>query len=295
MFSSIANVFKKICGNVGDKISGLFSSKKMDESFLDELRSILISSDAGVTFTNKIVSFLKTEMKKGVDEDSLKASLERELIRLLETNNSVDFDPDVALLVGVNGSGKTTFAGKYSAKLKNENKKVLMVAADTFRAAAVDQLGVWSDKVGVDVHKPSATQDSSSVIFDGCKRFRDEKFDRLVIDSSGRVQSKEHLMRELEKNLKVIRKNLSDSKIGVWLTIDSMLGQNSLNQAKVFSEVVGLDGVVLTKADGTGKGGIIFSVKEELGLPVIYTSFGEGIDSLKKFDHQDYIRDLFDG
>jgi fused signal recognition particle receptor len=196
------------------------------------------------------------------------------------------------LMVGVNGSGKTTFLGKLAHRLTQDGKKVLLVAADTFRAAATEQLQVWGEQTGADVFTGRDGQDPASVVFDGCKTFIEGNYDHLLIDTAGRLQTKINLMNELSKIKKIIARHLPDEHIHTWLTIDSMLGQSSMAQAEVFNESTTLDGIVLTKYDGTGKGGILFAISEKLNLPVQYLTFGEQIDKLAAFDRTEYVQAL---
>jgi len=196
------------------------------------------------------------------------------------------------MLAGINGSGKTTFAGKFANKLISDGKKPLLVAGDTFRAAATQQLLEWGKRVGVEVFVGKDNQDPASVIFDACSKFSSENYDHLVIDTAGRVQTKINLMNELKKMRSIINKKLPGEDINTWLTIDSMLGQNSFTQAKVFHEATSINGLILTKMDGTGKGGIVFSITKELGLPILYVTFGEKLEDLKSFNPKEYIANL---
>ena len=223
--------------------------------------------------------------------------------------------PDIILLVGVNGSGKTTLAAKLAYQAKRENpstpfdcaqdrlrqssglgtgKKVLLVAADTFRAAAQEQLAGWAHKLGVDIVTGSQNQDPASVVFAGCKKFKDENYQTLIIDTAGRLQTKTNLMKELEKIKRIITQQLPNLPVTTLLTIDAMIGQNSLEQARIFHESTSVSGLALTKMDGTGKGGIIFTIAAELNLPILLVSFGESPEQLKYFDAQEYVQALLD-
>ena len=201
--------------------------------------------------------------------------------------------PSIFLLLGINGSGKTTFVGKFAHLLTQQKKRVLLVAGDTFRAAATQQLQEWGTRVGVEVFVGKENQDPASVIFDASKKFREEKFDHLIIDTAGRLQTKVNLMQELQKMRRIIDKQLPTAEISTWLTVDAMLGQNSLTQAQIFHEATNLNGIVLTKLDGSGKGGIVFSIVTLLGIPITYVTFGEQLDQVKRFDAQEYVHDLF--
>ncbi|MFC1843034.1 signal recognition particle-docking protein FtsY [Candidatus Dependentiae bacterium] len=293
MFNFIKNKLKKIYTQVTSKISGLFSLKKIDEQTLKELEEILLSADTGVQTTRAIIDNLKTQFKKGEihEGQDLKKALESQLYEILATPVPQTGN-HVYVMVGINGSGKTTFAGKLAHKFKSEGKKVLMVAADTFRAAATEQLEKWAQNTGVDIVTGKQNQDPASVVFAGCEKFKQENFDVIIIDTAGRLQTKINLMRELEKIKKIITRHFPDEKINTLLTIDSMLGQNSLEQAKIFHESTNISGIVLTKMDGTGKGGIVFAITKELGIPVAYISFGEKLDMFKPFDEKDYVQEL---
>ena len=202
---------------------------------------------------------------------------------------------DLYLLVGINGSGKTTAAAKLAYQYKQENKRVLFIAADTFRAAATQQLAQWAQKLGADIVIGAEGQDPASVIFTGIQKFKQEQFDVLIIDTAGRLQTKINLMKELEKIKRVINSQLPQTPITILLTIDAMLGQNSFEQAKLFHESTPIDGVILTKMDGTGKGGIVFGITNELKIPIAYISFGEKPEQFTLFNAQEYVHDLLNG
>jgi len=294
MFGFIKDKIKKVYSNFTTKISSIFSRDSIDEEFLKELKVLLISADTGIKTTNDIMEKLSSGIKnKTINSlDEAKIELEQLLVSHLQINCVVDSMPKVLLLVGVNGSGKTTFAAKFANKLKQNNKKVVLVAGDTFRAAATNQLCEWATKVGVPVFVGKDNQDPASVIFDACKKFKDEEFDHIIIDTAGRLQNKVNLMKELEKIRKIIDRQLPSEKVATWLAIDSMIGQNSFTQAQIFNEVTNLDGLILTKLDGTGKGGIVFSIIEQLKLPIVYITFGEQPEDIKSFSAKEYVQDL---
>ena len=198
----------------------------------------------------------------------------------------------VFLFVGINGSGKTTSIGKLAHHYTQQGKKVLLVAADTFRAAAPEQLNQWALQVGADILIGKEGQDPASLVFQGCEKFKNEQYDILIIDTAGRLQTKINLMHELAKIKRSLSKQLPEESIATLLTIDSMLGQNSFEQAKLFKEATDVNGIILTKMDGTGKGGIVFAIAQELGIPVAFLTFGEQADQLKKFDAQEYVTEL---
>lgn len=293
MFSFLKNTFKKIYSQFTSKINALFSRNTLDENTLKELELLLISSDTGVKTTRTIIDNLKQKWQSGTiaQGSDLKQALEHELLAILQTKQAPT-DRTIYLLVGINGSGKTTFAGKLANKLTAEGKKVLLVAADTFRAAAPEQLTWWAERTKAHIFVGKESADPASVVFAGCEQFKNEKFDALIIDTAGRLQTKVNLMKELEKIRKVISRQLPDTAIATLLTIDSMLGQNSLEQATLFHESTQLDGIVLTKMDGTGKGGIVFGITGQLGVPVAYVTFGEQLDQIKSFDAQEYVHQL---
>ncbi len=295
MFSFIKNAFKKIYQQVTSNLALLFGQSSIDESTLKELEILLLSADTGAKTTASIMTELRKEyaagtIKKGGD---LKEALRKQLTAIL---TSIPTQPDpnsqIYLMVGINGSGKTTFTGKLAHHYQKQGKKVLLVAADTFRAAAPEQLAEWAKKTGVSIVVGKLNQDPASVVFDGCERFKNENFDILIIDTAGRLQTKINLMNELAKIKRIVSKQLPGLTTNILLTIDSMLGQNSFEQAKLFKESADVNGIILTKMDGTGKGGIVFSIAKELAIPVTYVSFGEKSDQYAPFDAKNYVDEL---
>ena len=296
MFGFIKDKVSKIYNQFTSKAVSIFSRKNLDNEFIKDLESLLLSADTGVKTTKKIIAKLQSDIgsKKIIDGEQAREELEKLLISELNLYKSKQLKPKVLLLVGINGSGKTSFIGKFANELKKEGKSVLLVAGDTFRAAAVEQLKSWGDKIGVQTFVGKPSQDPAAVIFDACKFFVEQNFDHMIIDTAGRLQTKTNLMKELEKIRKVACKVLPQEDINCWLTIDSMLGQNSLRQAEVFSQATKNDGIVLTKLDGTGKGGIVFSITNELKLPIVYVTFGESLEDIKTFDPQEYVKGLME-
>ena len=293
MLGFIKQALSKVYEQISSKLQGLFAQKKIDEETLKELEKILLSADTGVPTTKKIIQELRQEVSTGQIQQGtdLKKALNAKLLSTLKSK-TYNYDSQVFLLVGINGSGKTTFASKLAYWLKNKNKKVLLAAADTFRAAAVDQLIAWSEKLQIPIVIGKEQQDPASVVYKACQEFKDNNYDHLIIDTAGRLQNKVNLMKELEKIKNSIKKLLPNFKISTLLTIDSMLGQNSFDQAKLFSQSTDVDGIVLTKLDGTAKGGIVFSINHELGIPVAFISLGEQPEQMNTFNPETYVEQL---
>ncbi len=305
MFGFIKDKIKKVYNTFTSQISTIFSRNKLDEQLLKDLSILLISADTGAKTTNDIITQLKADIgsAKIKDIDEVKTALEKLLLSQLTLPqlsspqpSTVNLLPKITLLVGINGSGKTTFSAKLANIMHKQGKRVILVAGDTFRAAATQQLMEWGTKIGVPVFVGRENQDPASVIFDACKKFKDENYDHIIIDTAGRLQTKVNLMKELEKIRKIIDKQISDQisgcDISTWLTIDAMIGQNSLRQAELFEQATALNGVVLTKLDGTGKGGIVFSITQQFKIPILYTTFGEKLEDIKVFDAKEYVHGL---
>ncbi len=295
MFNFIKNKLKKIYSQFTSQLGALFGKSTINEATLKELEILLISSDTGVKTTRSIIEELRARIKNGTVQKGtdLKVALQGILLNALQqTPYKQHEDEQVFLLVGINGSGKTTFIGKLAHYHASKGKRVLLVAADTFRAAAPEQLTQWAKLSNTDIVVGKENQDPASVVFAGIERFKKEHYDILIVDTAGRLHVKVNLMNELTKIKRVITKQLPDKHINTLLTVDSMLGQNSFEQAKIFKENTNVDGIVLTKMDGTGKGGIVFAISQELQIPVAYITFGEKIDQFKMFDAQEYIKEL---
>jgi fused signal recognition particle receptor len=293
MFNFIKKALGSIYQQVTQKIWSLFNQTHIDEGTLRDLEKILISADTGVYTTRTIISNLQKQLAAGTISQGkdLQAALAQQLKALL-TIQPYDPDAHIYLLVGVNGSGKTTFAGKLGYWLKKQHKKVLYAAGDTFRAAATEQLSTWGQRLAIPVVTGKENQDPASVIFTACKQFLADGYNCLVIDTAGRLQSKTNLMKELEKIKRIITTQVGTKKISTLLTIDTMLGQNSFDQARIFNESTHVDGIVLTKMDGTGKGGIVFSIVQELKIPIAFISYGEQPDQISIFNADNYISQL---
>lgn len=297
MFNFIKQKLQKIYNNFTTKVSAIFGRTTIDESTLKELEITLLSADTGVQTTRTIINQLKQYAQDGTlpEGQNLRDALRNILITILQKTESISLaDRQVYVLAGINGSGKTTFVGKLAHLLSQNGKKVLLVAADTFRAAAAEQLHAWAQKIGVDIVIGTPNQDPASVVFAGCDKFKQEAYDALIIDTAGRLHTKTNLMNELAKIKRIITKQLPDQQITTLLTIDSMLGQNSFEQAKLFKECTSIDGIVLTKMDGTGKGGIVFAIADQLHVPIAYITFGEQLDQIKLFDPHNYVHELLD-
>ena len=277
----------------------LFKSLRLiDEDLMEELEEILVCADVGAVTTEEILDKLRDEIKENKIKDSegVKASLKSIMREMLGEGGEISFDGEmtVILVIGVNGVGKTTSIGKISASLKRQRKKVVVAAADTFRAAAIDQLNVWTDRAGVDLIKHTEGSDPAAVVFDAISAAKKRNADVLIIDTAGRLHNKKNLMNELAKIDRVISRELPNAVRETLLVLDSTTGQNAVNQAKEFKSAADITGIVLTKLDGTAKGGIIFSIKNELDIPVKFVGVGEQIDDMEKFSADDFIDALFE-
>ena len=280
--------------------SDLFKSlRKIDEDLMDELEEILICADVGANTTELILDRLREQIKeKGLkDSNDVKTELRQIMLEMIGEGADINYSKDdmtVVLIIGVNGVGKTTSIGKISHSMKKAHKKVVVAAADTFRAAAIDQLEVWTKRAGVDMIKHSEGSDPAAVVFDAINAAKKRGADVLVIDTAGRLHNKKNLMDELAKIDRVITRELPNSTRETLLVLDSTTGQNAVNQAKEFKNSANITGLILTKLDGTAKGGIVFSIKNELNIPVKYIGVGEQIDDMEKFDANDFVDALFE-
>ncbi len=294
--------FSKTSKSFGARL-GRFASnfKGVSEEFLEELMIVLLESDVGVETADSICEALKEKAKKISNltyQETCDLLLEVMMEMYKEEDSTIGFNEDgctVILLVGVNGSGKTTTCAKLAKKYKEEGKKVAVVAADTFRAGAVDQLKQWADHLGVPCVYKENQKDPSSILVDGCRYAKENNIDVLLCDTAGRLQNKDHLMSELAKMRRVVAKEIQGAPHHVWLVLDSTTGQNGLSQAKLFQEATAVSGLILTKMDGTAKGGIILAIKNSLNLPVHFIGLGEKEDDLKVFDLSLYIYSISEG
>ena len=279
--------------------SSVFSGfRKIDEDLLEELEEILVCADVGAATTEEIIDQLRVQAKENKIKDSedVKNELKKIMKNIVGEGGEINFCDGITviLVIGVNGVGKTTSIGKISASLKRQNKKVVVAAADTFRAAAIDQLAVWTDRAGVELIKHTEGSDPAAVVFDAISAAKKRNADVLIIDTAGRLHNKKNLMNELAKIDRVISRELPDSKRETLLVLDSTTGQNAVNQAKEFKTSADITGIVLTKLDGTAKGGIVFSIKNELDIPVKFIGVGESIDDMEKFNADDFVNALFE-
>ena len=281
------------------QVDNLFKSfVKVDEALFDELEELLICADIGVGATEEILEKLRERVKNDrlTDGEEVKAAL-REIMADMVGEGSplaLDSKPSVLLIIGVNGVGKTTSIGKISAQLKGEGKKVVVAAADTFRAAAIDQLAVWCDRAGVDLIKQSEGSDPAAVVYDAISAAKSRSADVLIVDTAGRLHNKKNLMDELAKINRVISRELPDASRETLLVLDATTGQNAVSQAKEFKHAANITGLILTKLDGTAKGGIVFSIKKELDIPVKFIGVGEKYDDMQEFVAKDFVDALFE-
>ena len=271
---------------------------KVDEDLLEELEELLITADVGVNTTEEILDRLREEIKEGrlKDPEEIKSILRQIVSELIGEGDGLHLDsvPAVILVIGVNGAGKTTSIGKISKRLKKAGKRVVVAAADTFRAAAIDQLSVWCDRAGVDIVHQNEGSDPASVVYDAIQYTKKKGADVLIIDTAGRLHNKKNLMDELAKINRVISRELPDAARENLLVLDATTGQNAIMQAKEFSHAAEITGLVLNKLDGTAKGGIVLSIRRELGLPVKFVGVGEKIDDMQEFDAEEFVAALFE-
>lgn len=299
IFSKIAAGLKKTKDSMMGKLEALMNSfTKIDEDFFEELEELLITCDIGVETSLEICGELRKKVKeKGLTETAqLMDELKDIITEMLGEDKSLDVSskPAVILVIGVNGAGKTTTIGKLAARYKNEGKNVLVAAADTFRAAAIDQLEVWTQRAGVDIVKHEEGSDPAAVVFDAVTAAKARDVDVLICDTAGRLHNKKNLMDELKKISRIVHQQAEGCSLETLLVLDATTGQNAVNQAKLFGETADITGIVLTKLDGTAKGGIIISIHRELGIPVKLVGVGEKLDDLQDFRAKDFVDALFE-
>lgn len=285
-----------IFGKINDMLKAFV---KVDEDMLDELEELLITSDIGVSATEEIIERLREQIKEGrlKEKDQVVTALKETLMDMIQDGEPLKLDtvPSVVFVIGVNGAGKTTSIGKISNQLRKDGKKVVVAAADTFRAAAIDQLAVWCERSKVDLVKHQEGSDPAAVVYDAIAYAKSHNADVLIIDTAGRLHNKKNLMNELAKINRVIDRELPEESRENLLVLDATTGQNAILQAKEFSNAANITGLILNKLDGTAKGGIVISIKHELGIPVKFIGVGEHIDDMQPFKAEEFIDALFEG
>lgn len=296
LFSKLKSVLTKTRDGISKKLNDLFAKNKLGDEFYEELEDILISSDVSVKTTMEIVEEIKDKAIKDKckDKEYVINLLKNELFETLDYADKLEIKtPAIIMVVGVNGVGKTTTIGKLANKFVGEKKSVTIAAADTFRAAAADQLSVWADRAKVRIIKHSEGADASAVVFDAIGSAKAKNTDILIIDTAGRLHVKANLMEELKKMDRVVKREYPEANFYKMIVLDATTGQNAYNQVEVFTEAVGIDGIILTKLDGTAKGGFIVSLSYELEVPVCYVGTGEKIDDIEDFDAREFVDSLF--
>ncbi len=299
-FDKIKEGLRKTRESMIQKVERVIHSfTKIDEDFLEELEETLIISDVGVQTSAEIIEALRRKIKEtGATDTGVVMGLLQEIISDMlreERPFTINTKPSIIFVIGVNGAGKTTTIGKMAARYKAEGKKVLVAAADTFRAAAIDQLEVWTQRSGVDIVKHQEGADPAAVVYDSIDAAMARGADLLLIDTAGRLHNKKNLMAELHKMFRIVSQKAEGCDVEVLLVLDATTGQNAVSQAQLFKEAANITGIVLTKLDGTAKGGIVISLKNQLGLPVRFVGVGEKLDDLQPFVPEDFVRALFEG
>ncbi len=299
LFDKIKSGLQKTRTSVFSKVDSLFKmGTKIDEELFEELLEILVTGDVGIHTAERICESLREKVKKNSakDPDEVKGILKEILIDTLsmDARLNIESKPSLILVVGVNGVGKTTTIGKLAANLKNNNMKVILGAADTFRAAAIEQIQIWAERANVDIVRQEEGSDPAAVVFDTISAAKKRNADVIICDTAGRLHNKKNLMDELSKINRIVNRELPESSKEVLLVLDATTGQNAINQAKEFKKATDITGIVLTKLDGTAKGGMIFSIMEELKVPVKYIGVGEQIEDLQPFDAKNFVNALFE-
>lgn len=299
IFSKLKQSLSKTRNNIGSGFLKFFQRKKIDNNIFNDLEEKLLLADVGIKTTKKIMDNVikQTDFKNNKNLKLIYEILRKEMKKILLQSNKTIFqkntNPHIILIVGVNGSGKTTTIGKLAHRYKKKGKSVILAAGDTFRAAAIDQLQIWAKKNNTPIVKQNLGSDPASVIFNSIQSAKSKKIDILIADTAGRLQNKTHLMEELKKIVKVIKKLEKNAPHEIIITLDSNTGQNAINQIKIFNSKIKLTGIILTKLDGTAKGGVIFSIANNFKIPIKYIGIGEKIEDLQKFSVNNFIEALF--
>ena len=296
LFGRLKEGLSKTRDSFVSQIESLFRSyDKINEELYDDLEEILIQADVGVQTTMKLVDDIKEQAREEQikDPDKLINILQDDILEMLNQPAEDDEEPTILMVVGVNGAGKTTTIGKIAQRVKQDNKDVLLAAGDTFRAAAIEQLEVWANKVGTEVISHQEGADSAAVAYDAVQSAKSKEVDMLIIDTAGRLHTQSNLMDELKKVKRVVKKESGPMKVEVLLVLDATTGQNAVSQAKLFDEAVDVDGIALTKLDGTAKGGVVIAIREELGLPIRLIGVGEDLEDLQDFEPESFVNALF--
>lgn len=297
-FDKLKNGLSKTKTSINERINNVFSTfRKVDEDLLEELEEALIMSDVGMETSEKIISQLRDKIKREKIEDAedVKKALKdiiKEILDSVDSSLNLQTTPSIILVVGVNGVGKTTSIGKIANRLKKDGKKVVIAAADTFRAAAVEQLEIWANRAGCDIVKRHEGSDPASVVYDAIKVTKEKNADVLICDTAGRLHNKKYLMDELIKIKKIVDRELPDASKEVLMVLDATTGQNAILQVKAFKETVDINGLILTKLDGTAKGGAVIGIVSENEMPIKFIGVGEQIDDMEKFDSTDFVNAL---
>ena len=297
-FSRLKDGLAKTSGRLSDGVTSIFTKRKLDDDTLEELEDLLVSADLGVAAASRVTTALaKDRYDKEISDDEVKLALAEEVAKTLaplETPLAINpaNRPHVILMTGVNGAGKTTTIGKLAAKFKAEGKSVMLAAGDTFRAAAIEQLTVWGERTGAPVVARDVGADAAGLAFDALKKAQEENIDVLLIDTAGRLQNKKELMEELAKIVRVVRKIDENAPHDTILVLDATVGQNALSQAGAFSDIAGVTGIVMTKLDGTARGGVLVALADKFNLPIHFIGVGESIDDLQMFDAERFSKAL---
>lgn len=299
LFSKIKQGLQKTRASLSNSVNSIINSfTRIDEELFEELEEILVMADIGVTTATEICDILRKKIKEqGIKDPAVIRGLLKEIIADMISGDSslhLETKPSIILVIGVNGVGKTTTIGKLSSGLKAQGKNVILGAADTFRAAAIDQLGIWAERAGVTMVKSVEGTDPASVVFDTIASAKSKSADVIICDTAGRLHNKKNLMDELAKIYRVIGRELPDASLETLLVLDAATGQNAVNQAREFKNVADITGIVLTKLDGTAKGGIVIPIHNELSIPVKYIGVGEGIDDLQPFNAKEFVDGIFE-